>query len=401
MKYRMLLFLKHAARAASVLFGLSGTVMAEAHTEKFSLMQSDGERTEFEFADSALDFTTVAPVNFLWNLSTAPVPELVPSAMFSDLQEQMIGYDPLNRDRYEVRVYTGTIFPDRIAVAADYGRLFARVWSNLNFGVMAHNRNFGEVLAGDESSGLMIVNRITVIRRGNEILIVRSKFHADHFETYAKAMAEMIGSITFAVPASADPVATQFTAVSQDVANGMPAIQYDIPGNWVRFDAGTVSDSHGDFQIWIDSADPNRNGGVMFATAPPQSPVPPGETITPQPQDLANLAGSFANVLLQNLLPDQEFRLEPLKMNSFDNLKDLTAFNALYVFKVQIADNLAEISSLITMGPDGALLATTTIAPAPVDLYLTGTGMHVNFVQGQALDGATAYWTARKEESLQ
>lgn len=382
-------------------FSLAGPIMAEAHQEKFSLIRSDAEVTEFEYAESDLDFVTVSPKDFVWNPSTTIPPELVSAAMFSGFQERTIGYDPLNRDRFEIRIFTGRIFPDRVAVATDYGRLFGRVWTKKSFGVMSHNRDFGEVLGGDDSSGIMIVNRITVMRRGDEVLVIRSKFHAEHFETYAKAMAEFIGSLEFTTPQASDTIVDNFGLLQQSVAPGLPEITYGLPGNWTRLDAPAPNAMGGDLQVWIDSADPNRNGGALFATIPPQSPVPDGETITPVPQDMANLAGSFANVILENLLPNQPFRLEPLSMNDFEGLKPLTAFNALYVFKVLIADNPAKISVMIAMGPDGAITSSTTLSAAPADLYLMGTGMHVNFVQGQALDTMRAYWTARNEEAVQ
>jgi hypothetical protein len=372
--------------------------MAEAHKEKFSLIRSDADVTEFEYADSDLDFVSVSPTNFIWNPSVTVPPELISAAMFSGFQERTIGYDPLNRDRFEIRLYTGRIFPDRVAVATDYGRLFGRVWTKKNFGVMAHNRDFGEVLGGDDSSGIMIVNRITVMRRGDELLVIRSKFHAEHFETYAKAMAEFIGSLQFTTPQASDSIVDTFAFVQQSVAPDLPMITYGVPGNWTRLDTPAPNAMGGDLQVWIDSADPNRNGGALFATVPPQSAVPDGETITPVPQDMANLAGSFANVALENLLPGQAFRLEPLSMNDFEGFKPVTAFNALYVFKVTIGENQAKISVLIAMGPDGSLTSSTTLSPAPLDLYLTGTGMHVNFVQGQALDTMRAYWTAQTED---
>lgn len=389
------------AYAIWAFFGLAGLVMAEAHQEKFSLIRSDAEVTEFEYAESDLDFVTVSPENFIWNPSATVPPELIPAAMFSSLEERTIGYDPLNRDRFEIRIYTGRIFPDRVAVATDYGRLFGRIWTKQSFGVMSRNRDFGEVLGGDDSSGIMIVNRISVIRRGDEVLVIRSKFHAEHFETYAKAMAEFIGSIQFTTPMTSDPVVENFALLEQGVAPGLPVIAYGLPGNWTHIDVSAPNALGGDFQLWIDSADPNRNGGALFATVPAQLPVPDGETVQPDPQDMANLAGSFANVALQNLLPDQPFRLEPLSMNDFEGLKPLTAFNALYIFKALIGENPAKISVMIAMGPDGSITSSTTLSPAPADLYLMGTGMHVNFVQGQALDTMRAYWTARSEEAAQ
>ncbi|MGH1330275.1 MAG: hypothetical protein ACRBBK_05290 [Paracoccaceae bacterium] len=374
--------------------------MADAHTDKFSLVYSDAERRDFELEESALDFTTVVPEKFIWNTSSTIPPEFIPAALFSAFQERYIGYDPLNRDRFEVRIYTGRIFQDRVALAADYGGLFAISWGKLNFGIEAHDRDFGEILGGDNSSGIMIVNRISVFRRGDEILVIRSKFHAEHFKSYAADIAKFIGSIQFTEGPIVDPIESAFVETTQPVSPAAPAITYQLPGNWARLDVPQPEPKKGNYQLWFDKADPNGNGGILLTTIPPLEVVPEGAEIKPDPQEMIDFGAALANVALENMLPDKEFRLEGHNQISFDTLDPITAFNRLYTFRALVGEEKWRIDLivLLTWGKDGSVIATTAFEPSAIDLYLRGTAMHVKFAQRQTLSAMEEYWAARQEK---
>lgn len=180
--------------------------MADDDAIKFALAQSDQNKVKFSFAGSSLNLSSSSPKDFIWNKTNTPVKILDKAQVFSELTEEYIGYDPLNRDRLEIRLYTAKIIPERVALGVGYGRLLASKWGALNFGEVTYDHDFGEVLGGDNSSGVMFVNRISVMRRGEQVLIIRSKFDADYFDQYKDAIATFVGSIELSNTSSKDPL---------------------------------------------------------------------------------------------------------------------------------------------------------------------------------------------------
>lgn len=375
--------------------------MAEAQAEKFAMIAVQERDAGFAFAESALDFHTVSPDGFVWNNSTEVPPDFIPSAMFTEFQQRYIGYEPLNRDRLEIRVFSARIHHDRVALATDYARLMASRWGRTNFGLMAHSPTFGEVLRGDNSSGVMVVSRISVFRRGDELLIVRTKFHAEHFGSYADQIARFIGSIAFDHDLQADPIANAFLWHDQNVGSGQAQFVFPRPGNWQLTPPGQQTIDGGTYSFWRDVNDPNGNAAMMVATIPPLGRLPEGSVAAPEPQEMANLAAALANMMLSNMLPDQPFRLEPVEKNSFATLNEITAFNANFTFRAIIGEEgvSAALPVMLTMGPDGSVIANVTLSPAPEDLYLLGTGMHVNFVQALFLDAIKSHFGNRGADS--
>ncbi len=374
----------------------AGAIMAEEIDPKFAMIRVEPADTEFAFAGSDLDFASVAPAGFIWNDSDAVPTDFVDFAVFSAFRERYIGYEPLNRDRFEIRVYTARIFPERVALASDYARLLASVWGAMDFGVMAHDPQFGEVLGGDDASGIMIVNRIAVFRRGDELLILRLKFHADHFDAYAPDIARFVGSIAFAKAENPDPIASTVQAVALDAGPGQPAFGYGVPANWQALDIAQPSPEKGRYALWIDAGDPNRNSGLMQAVIAP--PVPMPKDASPDPQAMANTAAALAEAAIQTLLPGQTFTLDPSEKTEFGELEKVSAFNSLFVFNSEIGPEKkpARVAVLISMGRNGAILGSVMMGPQPSDPYLMGTMMHGNYVVKLAMNAQQAYWAAQQ-----
>lgn len=385
--------------SAAVLFCLGGPVMAEPKDEKFALVTGQKTDVTFAFSDFNLDMATKSPDKFIWNNSNqypAGFPEF---GMFTDLRERYIGYDPLNRDRFAIAIYTGKLEPQRIALAADYARLFATKWGDTSFGVMPHTPVFGEMLAGDNSSGIMIVTRISVFRRGDEVLVIRSRFQAEHFETYARAMAEFIGNVTFAEPMETDPVDAALQTVSRPIQSDGSVFTYALPPHWEQIKSQVPPSGSGSIDLWVDSSDPNRNLATMVSVIAPPTPLPEAQK-APDPQTMANLSYDLAGSALSTLLPDVTFTLDPLDKTTFGDLDAVALFNAAFVYtaKVGEAETPAQISVLMSMGPNGVLLANTLISSRPTEPYLTGTFMVGNYIQSHQLAAQVAYWTAKAAE---
>ncbi len=385
------------ALCMSLMMFAGGTAMADPKDEKFALIDGLDPDVTFSFADFALDMATKSPEAFIWNDSNqipAGFPEF---GMFSDLRERYIGYDPLNRDRFAIAIYTGKLEPQRIALALDYARIFATKWGDTNFGMQPHSPLFGELLGGDNSSGIMIVTRISVFRRGDEILVIRSRFQADHFATYARAMAEFVGNVTFAEPINPDAVPLQTT--TRPVQSDGSAYAYDLPAHWQLLKTETPPSGSGALDLWIDVSDPNRNLATVVSVIAPPKPMPDASS-APDPQQMANLSYDLAGSALSSLLPDVSFTLDPLDKTTFGDLDAVAAFNAqfVYVAKVGTEETPAQVSVLMSMGRDGVLLANTVVSPRPTDPYLTGTFMVGNYIQSQQLQAQIAYWNAKNAQ---
>lgn len=388
--------LRHALFAGlAVLHLLKGGHLAEAQTgpEKFGLTREDQADTLFEMPGTGLAFTTAAPDRFIWNDSAETPPEFIPAALFSEFEQVSIGYDPVDRDRYEVRIYRATIFPDRVALAADYAALFARLWGRRDFGLAAHSPVFGEVLGGDDSSGVMKINRITVIRQQDELLILRQTFDASRFETYAADIARLVGSVRFRSPRQTE-LAGDAAVVTQLSAS--PAFETRLPGHWSRIVGPEDYGNRGVYELWKDDSDPLGNLGLLLAAVP----APADRRGSPAAgSDLAsqgNTAAAFANLLLENLLPGRPFHLEAIEVSRFADLTAVTAFNGHYAFKAEIGEDRvpAKVAVILTFGHDGQTIVAATISPAPQDLYLAGTDMHATYIQALQIEAMTAHFTA-------
>lgn len=368
---------------------LPEVAMAEDDADRFPLIRKTAEPQDFPIESSGMDFSSVSPEAVIWNENRASVPEFALAAVFESFDQVYIGYDPLNRDRYEVRVYVGTLIPERYANAVDYARLLASVWGNTNFGVKTHTAAFGEVLGGDNSRGIMEVNRISVVRRGTEILVIRSKFQAEHYDTYADTIATFVGSIQLEQdPGPALPPGIVKPAPPQAGAQGF---SYDVPAGWEQQPLAPPADLSGSFQLWTDAADPNGNSGMLVAVLPPA-----GDRIQTsiEVQPMADLAANFALLMTKTLLPDAEVGLEPQVMNELGEFSDITAFNRLFTFKVTIDGTEAAATVFVGIGPDGTGIVAPMLTTLPTDLYLTGTRNHGNFALSRVIRAAEAHWAA-------
>lgn len=369
---------------------LTGTATAMAEPEKFGLLR-DGNATvaEFGFDAPALNFSTAVTEEFVWYSLQDADSAFDDYRLLDDLTARYIGYAVNRRDEMNIRVYSAATVPQRQALAADYARMLAARWGPLDFGVMAHSPSFGEVLAGDNSSGEMIVNRISVFKHGASLLIVRSQFLASHFETYADDMARFIGSLDFA--STEDPTTAMKTAVS-DFPDRSGTLTYPMPEHWQQLAIRSPQPAMGTIDFWVDTADPNRNAAIMVAVLDvgPDAALDPA---APDQQRLANLAGNLVRVALQNLLDTEAIALEPQVLTPYSETGSAT-FKGLYAFKATVEGVSVpiEASAFISIGPGGPILTVTKVSVWPVQPHATGTNMHANFVMSGPFAAIRAYW---------
>lgn len=390
-------FLFAAWACIGVVWSHGAMADTDAAKEYFALIESSDERSSFDLPGEALDFSTVVPERFIWTESDAVPPEFIPAAVFSDMRQVRIGYDPVERDRYEVRLYHATVFPDRLALASGYAQLLARVWGPRDFGTRRHDHAFGEVLGGDDSTGVMKINRISVLRRGTELLVIRQTFDADRFEDFAEDIARLVGSLTFDAQAQTSLVPGD--AHRTVLPLGRADFTTAFPAHWEKLSGPFDEGARGVYEFWHDAGDPGGNLAAMIASIPAQGGgdgggVPAGATF----QDMVQGAGSLASLALENLLPGKEHSLSAVEASGFADLEPVTSFNAVYTFKAGIdgVDAQAKVNVLLTFDTDGHLLGVVMMSPPGRDLYLAGTDMHADYVLAMQLEKLReAYGVAR------
>lgn len=372
--------------------------MADAKDDKFPLIpaaETDAV-TEFQFADLPnLSGTVVAPSEMQWDDVDIVPPEFADFAVFSQFEQRYVGYIPQHRDRFEVRMYVGKIFPTRVALGAGYSAMLASEWGKLNFGIKTHDLTFGEVLGGDKSTGVMFVNRIATWRRGEHVFIMRITFEAEHYAQFEQDIARLIGSWTFSEPLTEDPILTAMKTSQIDpnvgTAQAPAPFQFAMPSHWEILTQGNVN-APGDSQMWVDRDNPVGNLGTVITALP--SPVPVPETGMPRPpeQGMIDVAADYARIAIQNMLPDTGYELKPFEMNGFDNLEEITAFNRALIFTAPLETGLtANIAVLLVQMLDGVILASATLRPTIEDGYQMGTQMHGSFVSAHLLEAMTKY----------
>lgn len=390
---------------AALLFVAAGSPLsAEDDIDKMPLAVAPAHaaRAQFVFPDApTLSASTFSPAAFLWD-EVATVPETFAAAgVFSRFTQTHRGYDPAHRDRYEVSVYLAELEPDRVAPAAGIAVLLASQWGAMNFGIRAHDLDFGEVLGGDNSSGAMMVNRISVWRRGLQVLILRQKFEAAHFETYGGMIAQVVGSLRFDSPESRDPVLA--SVQRGQITAGQTVFDFRMPANWARLTDGATGTPMA-AQLWQDAADPMGHAGAMVMVVPPvASPVAPpvaslahGQRPDAVPdQQMVDLAGRVAHTLIETLLPEAAVALNPRDMTSFAALDGITAFNRHFVIDGLLnSETPVVIGVTIVMPADGSTLISASLSPGALDLYLLGTQRHVDLVDALVLEDMEAYASA-------
>lgn len=355
------------------------------------LAPADAPRVPLVFADApGLSASTFSPPDFRWD-EVSEVPDgFAAAGVFSRITQTHLGYDPAHRGRYEVSVYLAELKPDRVAPAAGIAVLLASQWGALNFGIRAHDLGFGEVLGGDNSSGEMIVNRISVWRRGWQVLILRQKFEAAHFDTLGGMIAQVAGSLRFDSPESADPVLA--SVHRGQIGTGQTVLDFRMPANWARLADGATGTPMA-AEVWQDAADPKGNAGAMVMVVPPAGALAHGQRPDAVPdQQMFDLAGTAAHVLIENLVPGARLELKPRDMTSFAALDEITAFNRYFVIDARLnGDMPVVIGVTIVMPADGSTLITASLSPEARDPYLLGTQRHVDLVNALLLEDLTTF----------
>ncbi|SFK16443.1 hypothetical protein SAMN04488518_102468 [Pseudovibrio ascidiaceicola] len=378
--------------------------MADDDAIKFALAQSDQNKVKFSFAGSSLNLSSSSPKDFIWNKTNTPVKILDKAQVFSELTEEYIGYDPLNRDRLEIRLYTAKIIPERVALGVGYGRLLASKWGALNFGEVTYDHDFGEVLGGDNSSGVMFVNRISVMRRGEQVLIIRSKFDADYFDQYKDAIATFVGSIELSNTSSKDPIVTSLEVAYLFKNDPEFKFKYYMPDNWEKVVPPDGRRDRMQFDFWNDLGDNLGNSGAHVFIIKPSGKTPKDLGPPPDPNRAENIAGYYAKTFIDNFAPDSQYRFTAVERSSLQKFEQITFYNELFKFSVdlELEDNQGTlpliVSVMVTIGDDGTVNTSVVQTTEYSNDYRFGTKEHAEFTHQLLIDAQESYWKTRANQ---
>ncbi|MCV2448094.1 hypothetical protein [Paracoccus sp. DMF] len=343
-------------------------------------------RSKAAFSDRALalpdfpslEFRTALPEGLEWFESPQPVKDFDAAGMFARFERLWLGYRPEDRDQLEISVYCASIPPERVAIAADYGRLLARSWGPRNYGVDGDARDFGEVMTGEDDSGFGRRTRISVWRRGTDLLILRADTTLEDFDAQAPRIAAMVGSLEFQNESVADSIIGGLRQHELRLPSG-GSLRYPLPAHWQAFGSDTGSAAPVSAAIWLDKADEGGNSAIgIFGIA-----VPAGAKAKDAP--LRDIATAMSDLLMQNLAPQVQFSRKPMSENRLKGFAP-DAVQGLFLDRLDWAEGRKMgARGFFVLGP-ADLVGYSSLSAYPESAEAMGLAMHSSFVDRLVLD---------------
>ncbi|KGJ02165.1 hypothetical protein IT41_18260 [Paracoccus halophilus] len=353
--------------------------MAQETNSVEPLARSKGRLSEggLELPDfPGLQFRTALPEGLEWFDSAETIGDFDASGMFTEFRRLWLGYAPEDRDRLQVSVHAARIPAERVALASDYARLLARVWGPKNYGIYGDERDFGEVMTGEDESGFDRRTRISVWRRGTDLLILRADTTLEDFETQASALAAMVGSLEFR-EGIADPIIDGLVAHQIRLPSGA-VLDYPLPPHWQAFDQGKAQAAPISAAVWLDRADEGGNSAIgIFGVA-----VPAGARAADAPLD--QIAATMSDLMMENLLPGTEFKRQPVTNYRMKGFRPDTV-QAMFLDRLELADRKMGASGFFLVAGDD-VAGFSSLTAYPVDAEAMGIMMHANFIDRLVLD---------------
>jgi hypothetical protein len=377
---RMIAVLALAATA------LAGPAMADP--ARFPLRAGEPAAQVFDTGQATLDFTAPALPGLVWT----PADVLVggPPDLFTDRREVLVGVDPQDRERLEVRILTGVIEPRRVLLAADYARVLAPRWGTANFGTFAHGPAFGEVLVGDDRSGAMQVTRLSVFRRGDRVLVIAVRFPgAGTGIEGPPGLAAFLGSLTFADPAVPDLLDGLPQVASIPAPDGRAALAVRLPVGWGPLDLPPPPGA--DLRVLVDANDPRDDIAVLAGLIPRDAALP-----MMTDQALTGAAQAIAESMVRTLLPDGPFQIVPGELTRLDAFADPGLVHGLYTFRVdRPGAATTAVTVLLSAGAGGPAAIAGVMTPFPDSPIGNAAFLHGNALMMAQVQAQLDFWTAR------
>ena len=378
MKRRQLLAWVGSGAGMMIMHGKTGIAQEPSGANALSRNRAAVSDRALALSDfPALEFRTALPDGLEWFKGPEPVADFDESGLFTQFDRVWLGYAPEDRERLEVTIYCARIVPERVAVAPDYARLLARLWGPMNYGVYGDERDFGEVMTGEDESGYARRTRISVWRRGVDVLIVRADTTHEDFDAQAPKLAAMIGSLDF-VTQGADAIIAGLEQHQLRLPSGA-TVSYPLPAHWQDFDATAKTESPVSAAIWLDGADDGGNSAIgIFGAA-----VPEGAMAADAP--LRTIASAMSDLLMQNLAPQAQFRRQPLNETRMQGFA-ADALRGMYLDRLVWDEGrqMGARSFFVVTGRD--VVGYSSLSAYPETLEAMALAMHSTFVDRLIVD---------------
>lgn len=325
----------------------------------------------------ALAFRTALPEGLEWFDTAQPVTDFDAAGIFTRFDRLWLGYAPEDRDQLEISVYCARILPERVAIAADYGRLLARSWGPMNYGVDGDARDFGEVMTGEDDSGFGRRTRISVWRRGTDLLILRADTTLEDFDAQAPRIAAMVGSLQFQTEGP-DPIIEGLRQHDVRLPSGA-TLRYPLPAHWQAFGSDMAGTAPVSAAVWLDKADVGGNSALgVFGIAVPAG-ARPGDA------PLRDIATAMSDLLMQNLAPQVRFSRKPMNETRLKGFAPDTA-QGLFLDRLDWAEGrrMGARGFFVLSGAD--VVGYSSLSAYPETAEAMGLAMHSGFVDRLVLD---------------
>ncbi|MCA2373082.1 hypothetical protein ATU3B_15760 [Agrobacterium genomosp. 3 str. CIP 111-78] len=279
-------------------------VMAEDYTSRLTLDSTAKASEPYGFEETKdLNFHSVKIDKFMWFKEKRALSEWDKYETFDNVTLQTIGYDPANRDHFEIQIITAEIKPEKVARGVDYARLFAKEWAPSVSAMKEYGRDAGDVFALGPDNGFNRRERVAVWRKDKSLLIVRAGYAEEEAARVEPRIAQFFGALKL------DNETTDSIDGAMHLeelpSSGGAAYSARLPDGWKKLTQNSDPNPSYTGAIFTNSNDPDGNAAVSLFVFPT-----PKSDLSPTDDQLRQLAAKVVEIELQNLMPDVGFKLD-------------------------------------------------------------------------------------------
>ncbi|MBO0131845.1 hypothetical protein [Agrobacterium burrii] len=279
-------------------------VMAEDYTSRLTLDSTAKASEPYTFQEARdLNFHSVKIDSFMWFKEQRALSEWDKYETFDNVTLQSIGYDPANRDHFEIQIITAEIKPEKVARGVDYARLFAKEWAPSVSAMKEYGRDAGDVFALGPDNGFNRRERVAVWRDDKSLLIVRAGYAQEEAARVEPQIAQFFGALKLdnELTDSIDG-----SMHSQELpSSGGTVYSARLPDGWKKLTQNSDPNPSYTGAMFTNSNDPDGNAAVSLFIFPT-----PKSDLSPTDEQLRQLAAKVVEIELQNLMPDVGYKLD-------------------------------------------------------------------------------------------
>lgn len=278
--------------------------MAEDYTSRLTLDSTAKASEPYTFQEARdLNFHSVKIDSFMWFKEQRALSEWDKYETFDNVTLQSIGYDPANRDHFEIQIITAEIKPEKVARGVDYARLFAKEWAPSVSAMKEYGRDAGDVFALGPDNGFNRRERVAVWRDDKSLLIVRAGYAQEEAARIEPQIAQFFGALKL------DNELTDSIDGSmhwQELpSSGGTVYSARLPDGWKKLTQNSDPNPSYTGAMFTNSNDPDGNAAVSLFIFPT-----PKSDLSPTDEQLRQLAAKVVEIELQNLMPDVGYKLD-------------------------------------------------------------------------------------------